>query len=209
MSLEDEKDLLLLKNFIGELTSPQINHKLRYEWDKKKGVILIKFKSKEDDARKYIGLDNLANLCLLEVAFINFSQSLIGASFGASFGGVKWKTIFPESGGKKFPTKDMYFVVSDSILDLLSDVQNVILAGDYEKAARFYQFFRCFKKAGELRRKERTRYEISLKIGEDGTIKIQCPHCGASQPTELKSNEVTCKYCGKTYIIPKKIFDMV
>lgn len=95
------------------------------------------------------------------------------------------------------------------VLGRLEEVKKMEIAGNYENVAQFFESLGAYEKAGELRRKGRTHYEISFKIGRDGVIKIQCPHCGASQPTESKSKEVTCKYCGKTYIVPKKILDMI
>ena len=85
------------------------------------------------------------------------------------------------------------------------------VAGRYEEAAQIYEMLGMLEKAGEARRKERTQYLIStnFQIGNDGTIKIQCPYCSASKPAESKSSEVTCTYCGRTYVVPKKILDMI
>ncbi|MBO3842206.1 MAG: hypothetical protein FGF48_07305 [Candidatus Brockarchaeota archaeon] len=61
------------------------------------------------------------------------------------------------------------------------------------------------------RPKETVQYNIVVKfnIDKDGTISVQCPHCGASAPLRTKESEVTCKYCGKQYIIPKKLLDLI
>ena len=48
-----------------------------------------------------------------------------------------------------------------------------------------------------------------LEIGKVGAISMECPHCGASQILSSKSNEVTCKYCGKNYAIPKNLLDLL
>ena len=89
--------------------------------------------------------------------------------------------------------------------------KNFELSGRYEEAAQIYEVLGLYEKAGEARRMERTHYVISTKfeLGKDGVIRIDCPHCNASQPAEAKSSEVTCKYCGRKYIVPKKILDMV
>ncbi len=61
------------------------------------------------------------------------------------------------------------------------------------------------------RPREVVQYNIVVKfsIDKDGTISVQCPHCGASAPLRIKESEVTCKYCGKQYIIPKKLLDLI
>lgn len=66
-------------------------------------------------------------------------------------------------------------------------------------------------KAGELRRKAKTNYVVSanLNIGKIGSISIECPHCSASQPIASKSSEVTCSYCKKNYVIPKKVLELL
>jgi len=85
------------------------------------------------------------------------------------------------------------------------------LAGRYEEAAQEYEVLGMLEEAGRVRRLEKVQYMIStnFQIGEDGTVKLECPHCGASQPAESKTSEVTCKYCGKRYAIPRKILDMI
>jgi len=59
-------------------------------------------------------------------------------------------------------------------------------------------------------RKETVQYVIASRFdfAEGGGVNIRCPHCGGSQPAS-KSKQVTCEYCGKEYIIPKKILDMI
>lgn len=89
-------------------------------------------------------------------------------------------------------------------------IKNLELAGRYEEAAQLYETLGNYEKAGEMRRMQRTQYVISTNFQiRDGAITIQCPYCGASQPAESKSNKVTCKYCGRIYVVPKKILDMI
>jgi len=59
-------------------------------------------------------------------------------------------------------------------------------------------------------KKETVQYVIAsrFEFSEGGGVTIKCPHCGGSQPAS-KSKQVTCEYCGKEYIIPKKILDMI
>jgi len=207
MSFEDvaNENLSRLKKLVSEVSSPDVNRKLTYEWDAENRIIRIRFKSTDRDPREYLGFKNFANLMLLKIRFLDLSFWL-----GKPYNYLWWETVFTAQ--QKNPlTKDVHFKASESVLGVLGDVEDWELAGRYEQAAQFYEVLGLFKKAGELRRKGKTQYVISTKfeMGKDGVIKIQCPYCGASQPAESKSGEVTCKYCGKTYIIPKKILDMI
>jgi DNA-directed RNA polymerase subunit RPC12/RpoP len=93
----------------------------------------------------------------------------------------------------------------------MEEIENLEKAGRFEDAAQRYEELEMWDKAGECRRKARTNYVVSanLNIGKIGTISMECPHCGASQPLTSKSNEVTCKYCGKNYMIPKNVLDLL
>jgi DNA-directed RNA polymerase subunit RPC12/RpoP len=91
------------------------------------------------------------------------------------------------------------------------EIEKLERAGRYEDAALKYEEAEMWDKAGEERRKAKTSYVISanVNIGKVGTISMECPHCGASQPLSSKNSEVTCKYCGKNYIIPKKVLELL
>ena len=93
----------------------------------------------------------------------------------------------------------------------IREIEKLEKAGRYEKAAQAYEELEMWEKAGECRRMARTSYVVSanLNIGKVGTISMECPNCGASQPITSKSNEVKCKYCKKNYIIPKKVLDLL
>ncbi|MFB0543740.1 MAG: hypothetical protein ACETVR_03055 [Candidatus Bathyarchaeia archaeon] len=60
-------------------------------------------------------------------------------------------------------------------------------------------------------KQEVVRYNISTKFqfGKDGGLVIECPNCGASSPLTSKRNLVKCSYCGKEYIVPKKLLDLI
>jgi len=90
-------------------------------------------------------------------------------------------------------------------------LDNLEKAGRFEEAACGYEGLGMYEKAGELRRMGKTQYIISTSfhMGRDGAIMIACPHCGGSQTAESKSSEIVCKYCGKTYIVAKKVLDMI
>jgi uncharacterized Zn-finger protein len=65
-------------------------------------------------------------------------------------------------------------------------------------------------KAEDCRRMSKIKCDApaNVNIGKVGATSMDCPHCGASQPIATKSNEVTCKYCGKNYVFPKKVLDL-
>ncbi len=91
------------------------------------------------------------------------------------------------------------------------EAENLERAGRYEDAAMKYEELEMWDKAGDCRRMAKTNYVVSanVNIGKVGTISMECPHCSASQPIATKSNEVTCKFCGKNYVIPKKVLDLL
>jgi len=55
------------------------------------------------------------------------------------------------------------------------------------------------------------QYQIatSFEFGKDGIISLKCPNCGASRPQKHKSTEVVCEYCHSTYLVPKKVLDLI
>ena len=90
--------------------------------------------------------------------------------------------------------------------------EDLVRAGRFEEAAQEYERLGDLDKAGECRRMDRTTYVVSanVHVGKDGAINISCPHCGASQPiTSKQTNEVTCAYCSKRYVIPEKILKLL
>jgi hypothetical protein len=93
----------------------------------------------------------------------------------------------------------------------LENAENLIISGRYEEAAKIFDEFKMWEKAGECRRMAKTSYQIStnFNLGKDGTISCRCPICSSSQIIESKSNIVKCGHCGNNYILPKKILDMI
>jgi len=93
----------------------------------------------------------------------------------------------------------------------VEEAEKLVQAGRFEEAASIYDELEMLDKAGECRRLARTNYVVSasVNIGKVATISMECPHCSASQPIGSKSNEVTCQYCGKNYIIPKRILELL
>src|SRR3990170_3524188 len=88
----------------------------------------------------------------------------------------------------------------DEVPSILAEIKELKKAGKYEDAALKYEELEMWDKAKEIR---------ELNMGKVSTINMECPHCGASQPVSSKSNEVTCKHCGKNYIIPRKVLELL
>ena len=95
-----------------------------------------------------------------------------------------------------------------------------IKARRYEEAAKLYEELEMRDEAENCRRMRKTRRKTknvvstNLKVGKVAAISMNCPHCNSSQffdskSNVLKSNEVVCSYCEKTYIIPKKVLNLI
>ena len=48
-----------------------------------------------------------------------------------------------------------------------------------------------------------------IKTAELSSINVKCPYCGEIQPVESKTDEDTCPHCGKNYIIPEEILELL
>jgi DNA-directed RNA polymerase subunit RPC12/RpoP len=81
----------------------------------------------------------------------------------------------------------------DEVPSVLAEIAKLKKAGKYEEAALRYEEI-------EIRNKH---------TGKVSAIHVECPYCGASQPLSSKDNGVSCKHCGKKYIIPKKVLDLL
>jgi ribosomal protein S27E len=90
--------------------------------------------------------------------------------------------------------------IKDVVPEILAEIEKLKKAGKYEAAALKYEELEMWDEAKEIRK---------LNMGKVSTINMKCPHCRAVQPLYSKSNEVKCKHCGKNYIIPKKVLDLL
>jgi DNA-directed RNA polymerase subunit RPC12/RpoP len=88
----------------------------------------------------------------------------------------------------------------DEVPSVLAEIAKLKKAGKYEEAALRYEEIEMGDKAKEIRNKH---------TGKVSAIHVECPYCGASQPLSSKNNAVSCKHCGKKYIIPKKVLDLL
>ena len=88
----------------------------------------------------------------------------------------------------------------DDVSIIFAEIEKLKKDGRYEDAALRYEELEMWDKAEETR---------NIHMGKVSTINMECPHCGDSQPLSSKKNEVTCKYCGKKYGIPKKVLEIL
>jgi DNA-directed RNA polymerase subunit RPC12/RpoP len=88
----------------------------------------------------------------------------------------------------------------NEITEILAEIKKLKKAGNYEEATLKYEELEMWDKATEIRK---------LNMGKVSTISMECPYCGKSQWLSSKSNEVTCKHCGKKYVIPKKVLELL
>jgi len=59
--------------------------------------------------------------------------------------------------------------------------------------------------------REQVRYDIVTKfeIGSSGAVVLKCPGCGASLPIQDKEPDRKCSYCGASFVVPRKILDLI
>jgi DNA-directed RNA polymerase subunit RPC12/RpoP len=86
------------------------------------------------------------------------------------------------------------------VSEILAEIEKLKKAGKYEAAALKYEELEMWDKAKEIRK---------LNMGKVSTINMECPHCGAVQQLSSKNNEVKCKRCGKNYVIPQKVLELL
>jgi len=90
--------------------------------------------------------------------------------------------------------------MKDVVSETLAEIEKLKKAGRYEDAALRYEELEMWDKAREIR---------ELNMGKVSTISMECPHCSTVQPLSSNNNEVKCKHCGKKYVIPKKVLDLL
>jgi DNA-directed RNA polymerase subunit RPC12/RpoP len=131
--------------------------------------------------------------------------------------------VLPRSTATKYietffevPLEDVSYVDIDSLSSslLIKLKQNRIISLDFHEKSEMNEFRKNFSflvYEAQHRPKEIVSYNIvtEFNLNKDGTISVKCPYCGAPTPLHSKESEVVCKYCGKTYIVPKKILDLI
>ncbi len=158
---------------------------------------------------------NSASIIFAVLAFITLCSGIFLISFlidkGARHKKLEQdkKTIEQEQERNKIMLAEQEMEVQRQRKIRLVKANKLEISGRYEDAARIYDDFEMYEKAGECRRMAKTSYQIStnFSMGKNGTISSNCPTCGSSQTIESKSNMVICKHCGNNYVIPKKILD--
>jgi ribosomal protein S27AE len=88
----------------------------------------------------------------------------------------------------------------DETPTVLAEIKKLTKAGKYEEAALKYEELEMWDKAKEIRK---------LNMGKISTINLECPHCGVVQLLSSKNDKVKCKNCGKTYVVPKKVLELL
>jgi hypothetical protein len=60
-------------------------------------------------------------------------------------------------------------------------------------------------------KKEVIQYTIaaSFSFASNGALEIKCPNCSASQEVKSKEGKVVCSHCGKAYIVPERILNLL
>ena len=92
----------------------------------------------------------------------------------------------------------------------LVEIEALKKAGKFEEAVQKYEELEMWAQADECRKLTKTGQAGSVEsdVGKLSAIIMDCPRCGKSQQVSLKTREVTCKSCGKKYIIPKNVLDL-
>jgi len=105
-----------------------------------------------------------------------------------------------------------------------TSLKDFLEIGTIHRKSPILVHFRNIQEANEFRKnlsylvydaqhhpKEIIQYSVVTRfdLGKDNAISVQCPYCGASAPLRSKESKVTCNYCGKQYIIPRKILDLI
>jgi ribosomal protein S27AE len=90
--------------------------------------------------------------------------------------------------------------MKDLMPKILPEIEKLKKAGKYEEAALRYEDIEMWDKAEECR---------NINTGKVSKISMECPHCGETQQLSSKDNQVTCKHCGKNYIIPQKVLELL
>ena len=88
----------------------------------------------------------------------------------------------------------------DMASSILAEIKELKKAEKYEEAALRYEELEMWDKAKEIREQN---------MGSVNIINMKCPHCGTSQPLSSKNNQVKCLHCGKNYLIPKKVLELL
>jgi DNA-directed RNA polymerase subunit RPC12/RpoP len=100
----------------------------------------------------------------------------------------------PYCGSTKFVSE------KDMVPSILAEIKELKKAEKYEEAALRYEELEMWDKAKEIREQN---------MGSVNIINMKCPHCGTSQPLSSKNNQVKCLHCGKNYLIPKKVLELL
>ena len=93
----------------------------------------------------------------------------------------------------------------------MKEIEKLERARRYEDAASKCEELGLMDRAEECRKKAETSHGGSAgkNVGRVSAISMECPYCGASQQLTSKSHDVACNRCGKKYVIPKRVLELL
>jgi DNA-directed RNA polymerase subunit RPC12/RpoP len=90
--------------------------------------------------------------------------------------------------------------IKDVVPIIIAEIENLKKTEKYEEAALKFEELEMWDEARKIR---------DANMGIVSAISLECPHCGVSQPLSSKTSEAKCKHCGKKYIIPKSVLELL
>jgi transposase-like protein len=93
----------------------------------------------------------------------------------------------------------------------IKEAERLAKSGRFEDAALRYEKLDLWNEAKNCRAlaKKKRAAPVNLEEGKLETVSLLCPHCGSSQPVEVKSSQETCSHCGTTYLVPEKVIELL
>ena len=93
----------------------------------------------------------------------------------------------------------------------LVEIEKLKRAGKFEEAVLKYEELEMWDEADECRKltKDGQVGSAASNVGKISAISMECPRCGTSQQLSSKTSQVKCEHCGRKYIIPKKVLDLL
>ncbi len=123
--------------------------------------------------------------------------SLLKTQSETSFEEIKELAI-SSYGYEEFTDDDVVKLLRGMITEL-DDIEGFV-----EKGKR-----RFIHKAKFERMRENININTNFDMNKNATILIRCPYCGGPTPDELPSSTVVCPSCNNTYLIPKRLYDIL
>jgi DNA-directed RNA polymerase subunit RPC12/RpoP len=139
----------------------------------------------------------------LAIALSSFWVVVLGVLFLSAVG-YFWLKDYADKQEKERETMIQAMQLEKKVQQKQSDLEeanNWLKAGRYDDAAKIYEKWQMWDKAGEVRKAEKTTNAMSQSIVEGKSIR--CNNCGAKMPlTSSDQKEITCPYCGERQTVP-------